>query len=430
MSDCILTPAVLSGNILPPPSKSYVHRACIAAALSCGVSRISNIAMSQDIEATISVLRQIGAEIKIEDNTFIIKGIFADNKVINKNIFADCNESGSTLRFLIPIVLALGAESIFTGRGKLPSRPLDTYFNIFKKQNIFFKNEGDGLNLNIKGRLLSDTFVIQGDISSQFITGLLFALPLLENDSKIIIEGKLESRGYVDLSLEVLEKFGIKVQNDSYKSFFIKGNQQYKPCDYSVETDWSQAAFFLSASALGHNVYVKGLNMNSLQADREIALIFKNLGIDIIETNQGITAIKRCDMSSEIDASSCPDIIPIVALVAALADGKKTLIKNAVRLRIKECDRLFATVNELNKLGAKLTEGSDFIIINGVKSLKGGTKALSHNDHRIAMMISIAASICQEPVSLVDYECVKKSYPNFFKDYTTLGGKKDEFILG
>ena len=427
----------LKGDIKIPPSKSMAHRAVICAALGNGVSRVSNIVLSDDIIATADAMRALGAiinEIDEKDSrckTLEIKGINSNDSgsIREYERVIDCNESGSTLRFLVPISLAFEGVTRFVGRGNLGKRPLNTYYDILEKQGIEYTNKKDILDLVVSGKLKSDTFEVSGNVSSQFITGLLFTLPLLEGDSKIVITTNLESKGYNDLTLCAMKDFGVEVINNNYKEFIIKGNQTYKSRDYRVEGDYSQGAFFLCADALGNEVKVHDLKKDSLQGDKEVIDILRRMGV-IFEIQDNIVSGKvRKTKATIIDGSQCPDIIPELSLVAALSKGKTEII-NAGRLRIKECDRINAIAVELNKLGARIIEKEDGLIIEGVPEFSGGVEVWSHKDHRIAMTLAIAATICNEPIILKDYECVSKSYPHFFEDYKNLGGKFNEWSLG
>lgn len=401
MNSIKIKPSNLKGTVLIPPSKSLSHRAIISASLSNDKkSVINNLVFSDDIRATIEGMRSLGAEICISENKAYIKR----NNLIEKNSLIDCGESGSSLRFLIPVGLALTDSLSFTGSKKLFERPLDIYYDIFKKQNINYKISDNLLFIN--GNLLPDNFEIPGNISSQFISGLLFSLPLLEGDSKISITGKIESNAYVDLTVEVLNTFGINIEK-SDNSFYIRGGQSYKSCEYSVEGDYSQAAFFLVANELGNEIECLGLNKTSKQGDKEIINIINMFN----DRNEII-----------IDASQIPDLVPIIAVLAALKENRTTTIINAHRLRIKESDRLKAVTTEMNKLGACVNETKDGLIINGKVSLIGGTRVNSWNDHRIAMSLAIAATRCKNDIILEDYTAVNKSYPHFWDDYKSLGG--------
>lgn len=470
--DLKIIPRKLCGNVNIPPSKSIAHRAIIAAALAKGTSRIFNIDFSEDITATLKGMEALGAKVTIENDHIEIDG---KNTLINVNpynlesvekkqkledfkgeenfkdlhnkITIDCAESGSTLRFLVPLAVLSGIYVNFIGKGNLGKRPLDTYYKIFDEQNIYYSNptnftsnsnpEGR-LNLTVKGKLKGGRFIIPGNVSSQFVTGLLFTLPLVQEDSVVLIEGNLESRGYVDLTLDVLKEFGVEIVNNNYEEFIIKGNQQYKPKNYSVEGDFSQAAFFLAANRIGNEVNCSGLNMNSSQGDKKIIDVIesyeeeKALEAKALEargrfTTKGTVVTKNLD-SLIIDASQIPDLVPIITVLASLKNGKTKII-NAARLRIKECDRLHAISSELNKIGGKVEELEDSLIIEGVSEFTGG-EVWSFKDHRIAMSLAIASTRCTNPLLIKDAECVKKSYPNFWNDFKRIGGEINEWNLG
>lgn len=430
MASLKIYPSTLKGNIKVPPSKSMAHRAIICASLSCGKSIIENIDYSDDIIATISGMKSLGAQIIENGSCLEIDGIYSSKNNNKEDIVIDCNESGSTLRFLVPISLLCNCKSKFVGRGNLGKRPLDTYYKIFDKQGINYTCEYGTLNLEIDGTLHGDEFYIEGNVSSQFITGLLFTLPLVKEDSKIIITTEMESKGYIDLTIAVLKDFGIEIINNDYKEFIIKGNQKYTAGKYRVEGDYSQAAFFLSADAIGSNVIVEDLSLTSLQGDKEVIDILERMGINFINDKNGVKPVETSEISATvIDGSQCPDIIPVLAAVASLAKGTTKII-NAGRLRIKECDRLSAVRSELSKLGAKIEEKEDGLIIEGVESLQGGIEVWSHKDHRIAMTLAIAATRCDKPIVISDFECIAKSYPAFFDDFKSLGGKVDEWNMG
>lgn len=419
----------LEGKVKIPPSKSMAHRGIICASLSSGVSVIDNIDYSDDINATIDAMVSLGAVIDKNEDKLTITGAFHKEAKRNAARTVDCNESGSTLRFLVPISLLFDGMTKFIGRGNLGKRPLDTYYNIFKEQGIKYNAVDNKLNLMVKGRIKAGEFVLPGNISSQFITGLLFTLPLLEGDSKIIISTELESKGYIDLTLSCMKDFGIDIENRDYREFIIKGGQSYNSRNYRVEGDYSQGAFYLSANALGSKVELLDLREDSLQGDKEAIDILERMGAKF-EFKDSITIKENCKLNSTlIDASQCPDIIPVISLVAALSEGRTEII-NAGRLRIKECDRLKAVSTELKRLGAKIIEKEEGLIIDGVEELEGGIEVWSWKDHRIAMTLAIAATRCKNPIIIKDYECVAKSYPSFFEDYKMLGGKVNECSMG
>jgi 3-phosphoshikimate 1-carboxyvinyltransferase len=434
MGNLKIYPTKLSGEVKIPPSKSMAHRAVICAALGDGISKVTNIDYSDDIIATIEAMSSLGAKITQKEDYLEVYGIKNPENTEADSVqgerVIDCNESGSTLRFLVPIAALFDGINRFVGRGNLGKRPLDTYYNIFDEQNIKYTYKEGILDLRTEGKLQAGEFKVKGNISSQFITGLLFTLPLLDGDSKIIITTEMESKGYIDLTLSAIKDFGVEIINNNYEEFIIKGNQTYKSRDYRVEGDYSQAAFFFCADALSNNVILNDLKLDSLQGDKEVIDILERMGLKISNKNIGlIGTINEQLKATIIDGAQCPDIIPVVSLVAALSEGTTEII-NAGRLRIKECDRLAAVTSELNKLGAKITEKEDGLIIEGVKELKGNVEVWSHKDHRIAMTIAIASTICTEPIILKDYECVSKSYPQFWDDFKNVGGVFDEWNMG
>lgn len=421
MSAIKITPTKLKGKVQVPPSKSMAHRAIICASLAKGKSRIDNIEYSKDIEATMAAMESLGTTIEKHDTYVLIDG---STTYSTKDSFIDCKESGSTLRFMVPISIVEENRVRFIGEGNLGKRPLDTFYDIFKRQNIGYVCHQDILDLQIGGVLKPDHFKIPGNISSQFISGLLFALPLLDDDSVIEITSTLESKGYIDLTLQMLKAYGIKVVNENYQRFIIKGKQEYVAHDYRVEADYSQAAFYLVAGALGNEVILTDLNLDSLQGDKETMDILTRMGASIMTVDDGIQVVAQSMHETVIDASQCPDVIPVLSVACALANGKSEII-HAKRLRIKECDRIEATVSQLQILGGHITEEEEGMKIEGVDSLGGG-HCKTYDDHRIAMMLAIATTVCKEPVYLDNKECVQKSYPSFWEDYVALGGIIDE----
>ena len=430
MADLKIIPSKLKGSVKIPPSKSMAHRAIICAALSDGICRIDNIDYSDDIIATINAMNSLGATIEKHDDYIEVVGIYKNINKIKRNRIIDCNESGSTLRFLVPISLLFKGSNKFIGKGNLGKRPLTTYYNIFNDQGIKYSYEENNLNLVVDGELKPGVFEVEGNISSQFITGLLFALPLLNGDSKITITKEMESKGYIDLTLKAISDFGIEIINNNYSEFIIKGNQKYNARNYRVEGDYSQAAFFLCADGLGNNVVCRDLDLNSLQGDKEIIDILERMNV-VFNTNEiGLSGEVNGELiSTVIDGSQCPDIIPVLSAVSALSKGTTEII-NAGRLRIKECDRLSAVTSELKKLGAQIIEKEDGLVITGVEKLQGGVEVWSHKDHRIAMTLAIASTMCKKPIIIKDYECVAKSYPSFFEDFKALGGNIHEWNVG
>lgn len=430
MADLKIYPSKLKGEVKIPPSKSMAHRAIICAALSDGLCIIENIDYSDDIIATIDAMNSLGAKIVKHKDYIEVIGAYGSDEKPQETRIIDCNESGSTLRFLVPISLLFKGSSKFIGRGNLGKRPLTTYYNIFERQGIEYSYEEGNLNLVINGELNPGTFEVEGNVSSQFITGLLFTLPLLKEDSKIIITTEMESKGYIDLTLRAMSDFGVEIINNNYREFIIKGNQKYNARNYRVEGDYSQAAFFLCADSLGNDVLCKDLDLNSLQGDKEVIDILERMNLVFNANDIGVKGTTNGELASTvIDGSQCPDIIPVLTSVAALTKGTTEII-NAGRLRIKECDRLAAVTSELNKLGAKIIEKEDGLVVTGVEKLQGGVEVWSHKDHRIAMTLAIASTRCEEPIVIKDYECIAKSYPKFFEDFKALGGNVHEWNVG
>jgi len=415
----------LRGHVKVPPSKSMAHRAIICASLAQGKSVIQNIEYSKDIEATIKAMKALGTIIIQHDDCLEIDGT---TTFLKNHIEIDCCESGSTLRFMIPISIICEANVHFIGEGRLGKRPLDVYYRIFDEQDISYLYHENVLDLYIQGQLHAGIFHVPGNVSSQFISGLLFALPLLDGDSVIEVTSPLESRGYIDLTIQMLNQFGIQIINHHYEKLIVLGGQRYQSCHYSVEADFSQAAFYLVAGALGNDVVLEGLNLDSQQGDKVAIDILERMGCCLTHKENGYQIYPGILSATDIDGSQCPDIIPIIALACALADGVSH-IHNIARLRLKECDRLTATVEVINQLGGIAKESEDSMIIEGVKKLSGGTVS-THNDHRMAMMEAIASSICDDVVVIDQKNCVQKSYPSFWEHFALLGGVIDEFNVG
>lgn len=410
--DITITPSILSGKIIVPPSKSVAHRLIISAGLADGESAISNIYMSKDIEATIEAMKALGAEISCSKDSgglykVYIKGIA--NPV--ESALIDCNESGSTLRFLIPVASALGVNATFIGKGKLPQRPITPYLSEMTENGVIF-DYNNTMPFSVSGKLKPGQYKIAGDISSQFITGLLFALSVLYGKSEIVLTSHLESRPYVDITVDCLNKFGACI-SEMPNGYSVNGVKALKPHSEAVEGDYSQAAFFYVANALGCDISIGGLNTDSFQGDKKIVEICRDVVYNYSDTN----TLKPFD----IDCSDIPDLVPILTVLASFCDGVSH-ITNAARLRIKESDRLSAISNALNAVGGKVKELDDGLEITGVEFLNGG-EIDACNDHRIAMAMAIASIKCKNKLTIKGAECVEKSYPNFFEDFKKLGGK-------
>lgn len=391
-----ILPSKANGKILAPASKSVSHRALICAALS-KESTVRGLAYSNDIVATLNCIKGLGAKIEeINEDTIKIKGVNF-NQILNcAQLF--CNESGSTLRFFIPICLLFGQKISLSGSERLFERPLDVYENICNNQGIFFEKEKNELILN--GKLLPGEFNVKSDISSQFISGLLFALPLLSGDSVINLVGETQSLPYIYITLNVLKDFGIDIEFSNNK-IYIKGNQHYKNCDYTVEGDYSNAAFLDAFNLVGSAVSVNGLKDDSLQGDKVYKEYFELL-------NNGTPTISLKD---------CPDLGPILFTAAAYLNGAE--FTDTARLRIKESDRVFAMQEELNKFGAELICKENSVTVLKSKLQKPNIALNSHNDHRIAMSLSVLLSVFGGEIN--GAEAVNKSYPEFYNDIKKLG---------
>ena len=390
-----ILPGPLKGAVTPPSSKSQTHRAVLALMLAQGEGKLSNLAVSEDIQATQDCVAALKSGQPAQ----------ADGLPL-----LDCGESGSTLRFLIPVALAVRGGGHFTGRGRLMERPQGPYIRLFEEKGILWKQEE--ACLTVAGQLEPGVYALPGNVSSQFITGLLYALPLLPGDSRIVLTTPLESRGYVDMTLDMLRRFDIKVEEQE-DGFLVPGNQTYQARDLTLEADWSGAAFWYAANFLGAQVDIQGLNPDSVQGDRQIGTLYWKLA------RPG---------NVDIDLSQCPDLAPPLAAMAAVRKGTTRFV-HAGRLRMKESDRLETIARTLNALGAKAQVGEDTLTREGVDHLEGGTVD-GCNDHRIAMMAAVAAVACKEPVTILGAECVKKSYPRFWEDYTELGGEIHGLISG
>lgn len=387
-----INPSVAHGKICAPPSKSVSHRALICAALA-GVCRVDNLIFSDDILATISGLSALGAQIKAGKNNVIIST--PAHKTPTAEI--DCNESGSTLRFLLPLSLVFCESVEFSGTKRLFERDLSVYEKIAEEQGIVFSKNENAVAL--RGKLKSGNFSIRGDISSQFVSGLMFALPLLEDDSFIEFTTEVESRPYIDLTVKTLMAFGIVITPHK-NGYFIKGGQKYKSENTTIEGDYSNAAFLDAFNLLGGDVKVEGLSPDTAQGDR----IYKDY----------FNTIKQ---GGVYDVSSCPDLAPVLFVLAVMFSG--ACFRGTARLKIKESDRAEAMREELSKLGADISVSETEVIIKKSELKAPKCPLYSHNDHRIAMALSLILS--RYGGRLNGAEAVSKSYPSFFNDIKKLG---------
>ena len=390
-----ITPSAASGEISAPPSKSVAHRLLICAALSDGVSKISNIGTNDDILATISCLESLGARVQIEKGTATVTGA-SPTVTPRKDFF--CNESGSTLRFMIPLGLLFADECRFTGRGRLMQRPQSVYQELFTEKGCYLTLKDDGLYTG--GKLESGTYKIRGDVSSQFITGLMLALPLLSGDSEIILTTPLESAPYIDITIGALKAFGVEVK-PTPEGYFIKGNQKYIPQSLSTEGDWSNAAFLDAFNLAGGSVAVNNIDGNSFQGDKICKDYYRKL----------------TEGTPTLDISQCPDLGPVLMIGAVLKNGAR--LEGTARLKIKESDRGAVMAQELEKFGVHIEIGEDYIVIPQCELQKPTDEIDCHNDHRVAMAFSV---LCSVTGGILDgAQCVNKSYPDFFMDIKNLG---------
>ena len=411
-------PSKCSGEIKIPSSKSMGHRAIICASLANGKSIISNLDYSDDILATIDGMRKLGANIQCEKDRLIIEGI--ENFDSLKENIIDCNESGSTLRFFIPIFSLTEEKISFIGKNRLLKRPQKIYEKIFKEQNLYYFQDED--KIEIEGKIKAKEYLIDGNISSQFISGLLFTLPLLEENSIININPPFESASYIDLTMEVVKEFGITINKVTPLRFEIQGGQKYIAKDYKVEGDFSQLAFFAVLGALNNNLKCVGVNLNSKQGDKAIIDILKKSGVKIEEIEEGYLIHKGKIKDCEIDLGDCPDLGPILNVLAMYGEGEFKIF-NAGRLRLKESDRISAMEEELKKLGVEIETTEDEIKILGKKNYLGNIEVFGHKDHRIVMSLAIAGTMLEKPIIIDGAEAVEKSYPKFFQDLESLNVK-------
>lgn len=409
-----LPPSLIGGTIPAIPSKSDVHRTLICAALSDKVCTFPLSAYSADIEATIRCLRALGATITVADGVCVVQPI--TTPAIAPTL--DCGESGSTLRFLLPVAAALGTGATFTGHGRLPDRPISELLNTLAAHGV--TASAPHLPLTLCGKLAGGEFAIGGDISSQYVTGLLLALPLTAEKGSIHIATPLQSGGYVEMTCRTMTRFGVPVDVKG-NDFSIEIGATYRaPAAVAVEGDWSNAAFWLAAGAIGRTVTVNGLDTASAQGDRAILSLLQTFGATVLETENGVTVSPAPLTAQNVDMGEIPDLLPPLAIVAAAACGTSRFF-NAARCRLKECDRIHGMAQLLGALGIRAEEEADALIVHGGK-LCGGT-VNSQNDHRLVMAAAIAATRADGIVTVEDSEAVGKSYPAFFTHYEQLGGR-------
>lgn len=418
MTMAIIYPKKLSGTVKIPPSKSELHRAIICASLAKGSTTIYPIELSNDVLATVNAVKALGAQVDFVDGKLLING---NNTFKSISPIINCDESASTLRFLIPFAALSGKNITFLRSKGLSERPLDAYLEALPKQGVDVEFEsGENFPVKIKGKLKPGKILIPGNISSQFISGLLMALPILGSDSEIILTSLLESSGYVDMTIDVMRKFSVDVRKTN-NGFFIKGNQVYKPQNYEVEGDWSSAAFWILAGALGGNVELEGLNPNSRQPDKAILSVLTRFGAKVEFLGDKLKVFTGNLRATEIYSSQFPDLVPVLSVLAAKSLGM-TKIWGASRLRFKESNRIDAIYNCLKNMSVNIEKTTDGLLISGYSSFKS-TRISCFKDHRIVMAMAIAATVAEGRVIINDAQSIHKSYPEFFEDFEKLGGK-------
>ena len=410
----------LSGNISAIASKSHLHRLLIVSAFSSSPCKITcDKSTGEDIVATIDCLESLGANITSVENGYEVSPVNIHN--LPKKAILPCRESGSTLRFMLPIICALGIEGEFHCQGRLPQRPLAPLDDLLTEKGCIIQPFQQGV-LRCSGKLSAGEYSIAGNISSQYITGLLFALSLLSENSQLQITGKVESLNYIYMTLDALKQFGHNIPTENYLYTIYGGKPFIAPLNVKVQGDWSNSAFWLTAGAMSKSgITLTGLQMDSLQGDKEIITILKNMGADILICGDDITVKKNRLQGIRLEAEKIPDLVPIVAALASICNGE-SIISKASRLRLKESDRIKAVAEALQALGATLKTQEDGFIIQGKSQLQTGT-CDSCNDHRIAMMCAIISGACESDIIINDAQSVNKSYPNFWADLVTLGKK-------
>ncbi len=420
--DMTFIPAPLTGTVAAPASKSEAHRRMICAGLTRGATTLSGFMDSADMAATARCLKALGANIEKTEDYLTITG---HARKPCKLPVLDCGESGSTLRFFVPIALAMAKGGVFRMHGRLGQRPMDVYRDLFVPRGVRWRM-GVGCDgaaeLNVQGRLEAGHYVLPGNVSSQFVSGLMFALPLLGEESTLTVEQPVESAGYIRMTVEALTQSGVVMEEIAPFSWRIPGHQQYRAKNGQLSGDYSQAAVLLCAGALGHQVTVTHLAKETTQGDRAILKHLEALGAKVCEDESGVTVTADRLIGATLDMADCPDIAPMLALTCQLADGESRLT-GCGRLRLKECDRLSATVEILNLLGGNARAEEDTILISGVKKLKGGVTLPDYNDHRMVMLGAIAAAVAENPVTVTGVQALNKSWPEFINVYQKLGGK-------
>ena len=428
-------PGALTGEVLAPSSKSEAHRALICAAFAPGITDLVCTSTSADIDATVSCLEALGARVARTREGFRVRPVPGSSATDNipepaRGATLDCGESGSTLRFMLPVVCALGCDAALVGHGRLPERPLSPLYERIVEHGATLSPQGSN-PLEVSGRILPGRYELPGNVSSQYVSGLLLAAALLRSPVEVVVTEPVESRPYIDLTVSVLERFGVTVtcsrgtggQGEAALVYDVCATGGLvSPGTFTVGGDWSNAAFWLAAGAIGgYGVAVRSLDVASAQGDRSILAGLSLLGARVLRSPEG-AAVRPDELrSATLDVRDCPDLVPPLAAVAAFADGTTSIV-GASRLRLKESDRIETVSAALRALGASVRTSDDGLVITGSTHLPGGTVDAA-NDHRIAMMAAVVATCCDAPTTILGAECVEKSYPSFFEDLASLGGK-------
>lgn len=438
--DITVYPGTLGGEVVAPSSKSEAHRALICAAFAAGATDVACSTSSADIEATVSCLEALGARIARTRDGFRVRPVPGTSATDNlpeplRGAVLDCGESGSTMRFMLPVVCALGCEASLTGHGRLPERPLSPLYEQLVEHGATISAQGS-VPLRTRGRIRAGRYELAGNVSSQYVSGLMLAAPLLRAPVEIVVTEPVESRPYIDLTVSVLRSFGVDVSQSRATGASGTPTRVYdvsapegfsSPGSLVIGGDWSNAAFWLVAGALSdRGVAVRGLDAASVQGDRAILAALSLLGAHVLRTPAGAAVRPAGLRRATLDVSDCPDLVPPLAAAAALAEGT-TRIVGAARLRLKESDRIETVSAALAALGATVETTDDGLVITGSKVLRGGTVDAA-NDHRIAMMAAVLATRCDRPTTILGAECVEKSYPRFFEDLTALGGSYEREV--
>ena len=407
----------VAGRIAAPPSKSMAHRAVLCAALAKGTSHLHHLAFSKDISATLGAAARLCARVTTGENDAVVEGL---GRFLPVDAPVDCCESGSTLRFLIPLASLTGQEVTFTGRGRLMERPQSVYKTLYQQQGLRFEQGAD--RLTVEGALTPGEYELAGNVSSQFISGLLFALPLLDGDSTLHLIPPVESRSYIDMTRAVQAAFGVTSRWLDETTLALPGRQHYRPCDYDVEGDYSQAAFPAVLGAVCGGVTVTGLSPDTLQGDAVILDILHRCGAQFTREGDTVTFAKAPLHGVDIDLADCPDLGPVLMVLGLLCEGT-TVIRNAERLRLKESDRIAAMEAELRACGGVLESEGGTITVHGCAEHLHAPEGIlhGHNDHRVVMSLAVLSAAAGLPLTVDDAEAIQKSWPNFFAAIRPLG---------